>query len=104
MTALELYAAIEAKGSLLTENGLCNDIALHMDGYDCLEHCRYPGNDAPNVDLISMFRPTASDEVDYQTKAYCFWGGDPGEWDECRKWTDMRKNLLLFVAAMRGEL
>lgn len=57
--------------------------------------CRALGYGDP---YLSLFEPTKRNCTKYNTSNWFFWGGCIGEFN------DFRQNIVLFIAAMNGEL
>jgi hypothetical protein len=97
-TYLELYEEFDNQGFVTSENGIC-------------EHCETD----PNFDCFRLTDPDFRrlHETGFSTT---WWGSDISIRDAVaypniyfsdvlgRDWSDTRKNIILFLAAMNGEL
>lgn len=82
MTYLELYYKLEKQGKLDYRAGLC--LTMAESGIDCAYG-----------EVRNWFSSNDSEDENYVLDYY---GGPVGEW------TDLRKNMLLLLAAVHGEL
>lgn len=81
---LPLFLMCEERGKLSGDHGLCKEFALNeLDYHDS---------------LLDLFKPTMNDSENYDVYPGLWWGG------ECGEWNDTRRNIILFIAAMNGEL
>lgn len=87
---LELYKQFCENNNTMSCPGLCGVI----DNY------------IPKLyDLFELFKPTDLDSYVLAQEGKCelYWGSDSDEF-KLRYFTDLRKNIVLFLAAMNNEL
>lgn len=110
-TVMELYRAIEAKGKLLEGNGLCNDVSLHLDNHDCVDYALNDTEGGNFTKMLDLFHPVDEHGWRDEHGVHLYWGYtgegklfDPITDEHFEEFTPLRQTLLLFLAAINGEL
>lgn len=109
-TLLDFYKRAESIGRLPHGSGLCFEQSLRYDLFEIAVPGTEDENGAPDhQSLTSLFWPTKKElaALRRQNKDTAFWDvdEDPNDYDRNRsKFSDLRKNIILFGCAMRGEL
>lgn len=95
MNHLEYYKECLETGLLKGENLSYLAMLPHRNGL-----CYEPDIDK---DLLTMFTPTVDDCIKYNVKDDNYWAADK-EIDSGEDFGPTRQNIVLFIAAMKGEL
>lgn len=102
MKAIELYNDLMVDKILPGKNGMCDAVAK-LDGLK--SHVSYDFGLKGYSETLLMFRPTGADEERGDVADGAYWLADSHiEGELSSEFGELRQTVLLFIAAMHGEI